>query len=463
MPRTFTCLIALLFLACQHPAARAPADQRANLILITVDTLRRDHVGIYGYSRPTTPHIDHFARSSLVFDDAIAVYSQTAPAHASLFTGMDPIVHGLLHNGAHLRPGVPTLASMLSAAGYQSAAFVSGFSLANSHTGLGRGFGLYDDNFDSSSGDSRDPAPERRAADTVQQALHWLERRAHPPFFLFVHLFDPHYPYDAPQPFLKRMQHEAEFYRFPVHADLSRLRSGGARSGELAEYGRRYDAEVAYADEQLDKLFAALEERHLFEHSFVVLLADHGETLDERPWVLDHGGRVTEEQIRIPLVVRPPGGAKGRVSGAVHQLDVFPTLLAAAGLTVPKNLPGRSLLRAPATQRLLISHAWSLPQRRPGTKASLAPGLITALRAWPWKLVQYPKNPSTGAAYTELYDLEHDPTEQRNLARERPKVTQLLKQELQKTRSAAAQHDMPPAEEPPASVREALRSLGYTW
>src|SRR5581483_11201511 len=302
------------------PAARA---DRPDVLLVTVDTLRADHVGAYGYARATSPHLDALARQGALFEVAYSPMGATGPAHATLFTSRQPIAHGVGRNGVPLPDDLPTLAGLLTAAGYRSAAFVSAFPVA-SRFGFGRGFEHYDDAFGPSGGTvswrrrwrrrGATGAFDRRGAETVDRALAWLGASARDrPRFLWVHLFDPHEPYDAPAPW-----------------DRAFARPDAATRERAID---AYDGEILYADAQLGRLIAAFDA--LAPGGLLVLAADHGEGLWDHG-VAHHGRTLFEEEVRVPLVVRWPGrvAAGARVPQPAHLIDVLPTIAGAAGVAI---------------------------------------------------------------------------------------------------------------------------------
>jgi arylsulfatase A-like enzyme len=460
-PRSLRCLaLAAALLAfgpgCGEPvrdaAARpspdpaASADPLPPVVLVTIDTLRADHVSAYGYPRPTTPNLDALAAAGARFEAAYAVSSTTLPSHATLFTSRDPGEHGVLKNGWPLPDDVPTLAEAFRAAGYETAAFVSSF-VVERRFGLARGFDHYDDEFggaDHSSpiqsweGHTLDAPYDRRGAETTARALAWLAARdASRPFFLWVHYFDPHSPYDPPEP------HRTRFL-------ASEPADARAHTVDL------YDGDVHYADHELGRLL-----RTLAPHApLTIVTSDHGEGLWDHG-VLEHGVFLYEEMVRVPLVVHWPGRiAPGtRIGGLAAHVDVVPTL---AGLL------GRTLLGEPRGRDLspqLLGRAEPDParavhlQRRhyePTRKGHLRiAGPKHAIRQGDWKLILSPAELGM-----ELFDLARDPGELHNLAGLHPQRTSRLHAELaawqarQGTRSAA------PAEVAP-EVRERLRALGY--
>ena len=429
-----------------------------HVVLVSIDTLRPDHLSIYDYERGTTPMLAEFDTEGVIFDEAIAAQTSTAPSHASMLTGLYPPAHGVRQNRSRLADGVPTLGEILGAAGYRTAGFVSGFTLNAAHTGLDRGFDLYDDLEER----------ERRAAATLRRVMVWLEEAAagSEPLFLFVHFYDPHYSYNAPEPFASQYLKPGTPHRREPVADLERLRAGDREPGELDEYIRRYDGEIAYADYAFAVLRKALRELRLWDDSIVIVVSDHGETLDERSWALDHGGRVTEEQIRIPLAIRLPGGRHGghRVAAAAHHVDLLPTLLDLLGHPVPEGLHGRSLRpliegREPdSPDRALLSYARALPERIPELPDLTRGGAQVALRAPPYKLVAHP---AKGGTLYRLFDLEADPGERNDLAAERPDLLASLTAQLKALQAKIGDTGTAPVSELPPEAEAKLRALGY--
>jgi arylsulfatase A-like enzyme len=363
-------------------------------------------------------------------------------------------VHGATNNGVLLPPGVTTLAEILRGAGFRTAGFVSGAAMAARTTGLERGFETYDDEF---------RGIRRDGAETTRRALEWL--RARTPgerAVLFVHLYDPHGPYLAVGPYA------ALFAGAPAGPALERipeyqrvLDPAGQLVTALGDYVRRYDAMIRYADDRLAELLAAVD----LERSVVVVLSDHGETLGERYHPLDHGGHVTDEQVRIPLVIHVPGAAPARIAAPVETVDLLPTLLELLGVAQPPDLDiaGRSLaplLRGDeprgARRELVFSTSRALSDRYADRGYALDPTRrIHAARSSRWKLVWYP---GTHGDYFELYDLAADPGETTNVADAHPRVRDALAEALRAWLGAPGAGGMPALD---PDLREKLRQLGY--
>jgi arylsulfatase A-like enzyme len=288
------------------------------------------------------------------------------------------------------------------------------------------------------------------------------------PFFLFFHLFDPHYPYDPPPEWGRRFLPEGQA-DFRTTLD----RAPGLESDwhlgpeEYAEVVARYDGEIAYADHHVGRLLDELDALGVLDGALVIVVSDHGETLLERSWIFDHGGRVYDEQVRVPLVFRLPWGRSGgvRVPGQVAHVDILPTVLDVLGIAPPGPLPGRSLLPymsgggRPEPARLAFSHAEPHPRRVPhlDTPPLSQQGLVTAVRTLDRKLIEYPIE---GGGYRlEFFDLAGDPGERHDLWAERPAEAERMKAVLQLKRSEEAPDAAPL--DLPEEVRRGLEALGY--
>jgi uncharacterized protein (TIGR02996 family) len=355
---------------------------RPNVLLITLDTTRADHIGAYGDRLARTPNIDRVASSGVVFERAITTAPLTLPAHVSLLTGLYPFAHGVRNNGNFtLGERVPTLATALHEAGYRTAAFVSAFVLDRRY-GLARGFDRYEDRVDL----------ERRGADTAALADAWLTETAADsrPFFVWLHLYDPHDPYDPPPPFRD------------AFAD------------------RPYDGEIAYDDEVIGRLLDRLRASALDRTTVVAIAGDHGESLGEHAEAT-HGLFVYEATIRVPLIIsgggRVPAGR--RVPALVRGIDLAPTLLDAAHVAPMRGVQGESLLpliegRAKGTQEAYSETYF------PQLYMNWAP--LRSIRDERWTFIDAPS--------PELYDLANDSRELANLAPSEPARANALKRAL---------------------------------
>jgi len=416
--------LAVLPLSC----SRTPKAPPSSVILITVDTLRADRLGCYGNTQVETPAMDALARDGVRFTRAVAQVPLTAPSHAAILTGTYPPWNGLRDWSDHgIHPDVRTLAEIFKSRGYTTAAFVSAFVL-DSMWGLNRGFDLYDDWFKTEDYQTiRRSGLERRGEETVGRSLAWLQSSPARPFFLWLHLYDPHAPYRPPEPFRTR-------YR-----------------------GRFYDGEVAYTDEQLGRFFDFLKGQNLYASSLIVLTSDHGEGLGEHQ-EQDHGFFVYNTTVLVPLMIKFPAGytpARRVVPQVVNTVDIAPTLIRLSGFpdTDTRTFQGQSLLS------LVERGAGGSP--RYGYSESLYPRnflgthTLFGLQTERYHYVRAPRE--------ELYDLEQDPGERRNIANGNPATTQSLRQTLQEVRARFRRPAEVIGQTPglDAESVEKLRSLGY--
>jgi arylsulfatase A-like enzyme/Flp pilus assembly protein TadD len=398
------------------PAGKAGADL-PDLLLVTIDTLRADRLGCYG-SDVQTPVIDGLAAGGVRFEASVAHVPLTLPSHASILTGQTPLRHGVRDNaGFVLSPGTPTLAGWLGAAGYQPAAFVSAFPV-HSRFGLAQGFTTYDDRFPRGDDPARPAHVERRGDATIAAAVSWLRDRGAggSPLFVWVHLFDPHAPYEPPEPFASRFR------------------------------DRAYEGEVAFADSQVGLLLEGWRQAR-GRDPVVVVTSDHGEGLGEHGEPT-HGLFIYDSTIRVPLVIAGPGIPAGRVPKSLARgIDIAPTLLDLAGVRAPGSVEGRSLrpLWEGRSGREEPAYVESLFGR---LGFGWAP--LHGLRERDLMFIDAPR--------PEIYDLRADPGQARNLAADRVEDLARMKRAVQAALAKA------PEAKPvaiPRAAREQLRSLGY--
>ncbi len=410
-----------LFAVACGGRARWNADIAPDILLVTIDTLRADRLGSYGYRAAQTPTLDAIAARGRRFERAWTVTPLTLPAHASLMTGLFPPKHGVRDNGGFYLAGeFDTLAERLRAAGYRTGAFVGSFVL-DARWGLDQGFETYADDFDLSGGGQAGMDDiQHRAADVVDRALGWW--RALPSnrgsTFTWVHFYDPHTPYDAPDPFASR---------FP------RTTSGA------------YDAEIAYTDAQVGRLIEELRRTGRDGRTVVTILADHGEALGDHG-EQTHGFFIYESTVRIPLIIAGPGVEPTVVTDPVRIIDVMPTLLYVAQTSIDPQ-GGRDLL-SPASPRdeVPVFSETLYPRYHYGWSD------LAALSDGRFKFIAAPR--------PELYDLQHDPHETRNLFEAQPQASAAMAAALTRLRSEtsttlAAQRPVD------ADVEQRLQSLGY--
>jgi arylsulfatase A-like enzyme/Flp pilus assembly protein TadD len=388
-----------------------------SVLLVTVDTLRADALGAYGNRAAATPWIDRLVASGVRFDLAHAHNVTTLPSHANILSGRYPFDHGVRDNMSFRFPaGMETIATLLAARGYRTGAFVSAFPVA-SRFGLRRGFEVYDDSFVGTLPRPAFRLEERPGTETVALARRWLDAQQGRPFFCWVHLYEPHFPYEPPEPFASRFRDDP------------------------------YHGEVAAADAALGPLLEPILAAGKAGRTLVVLTGDHGESLGEHGEAT-HGILAYEATLRIPLVLYQPRLFRPRVvTGLVRHVDLLPTILDALALPIPEGLPGTSLLPV-AT----------------GASSSPATSYFEALagqldRGWaPLYGVLQDRTKYVDLPIRELYDLASDPAEARNVAATRTGELEAMRSRLVPLREA--DRGTAPERES-AEVLERLRSLGY--
>ncbi|PYQ49939.1 MAG: hypothetical protein DMF78_16965 [Acidobacteria bacterium] len=388
-----------------------------DVLLITIDTLRADALGCYGNAEVETPWIDRLARGGVRFAQAHAQNVVTLPSHANILSGRYPLDHGVRDNSGFRFPaGTETLATILKRDGYRTGAFVSAFPL-DSRFGLDRGFDVYDDRLGDPEARTTFLMQERSGARTVEAAQRWRSAQGGAKTFTWIHLYEPHFPYTPPEPFASR------YARSPYHG------------------------EVAYADSLLGPVLAPIVEAGEAGRTLVVVTGDHGESLGEHG-EKTHGIFAYEATLRIPLVVYAPRLLAARVvSDRVRHIDILPTVLDALGLPLPVGLPGRSLLPLAAGLSAAPTPSY-FESLSSAVNRGWAP--LTGLARESYKMIDLP--------IPELYDLDADPHETRNLAASQPRLLEDIRAQL--ARARAADRGAARSGED-AETRERLRSLGY--
>lgn len=337
----FTLLLALPVTGC---GGRPP-----NVVLIMVDTLRADHVSAFGAAGPGTVHIDSLARRGFIFTSVHTAAPTTLASTSSLMTSLYPRMHGALRNDYVLDSSMLTLAEVLAAKGYTTAGFAGSYSL-HSSSGIAQGFSLYDENFTGQHGSFE---PQRRAGEVTDAVAAWLESRPKEPFFLFVHYWDPHVPYDPPGTRDKPRGQAAGGAGITGSMDdvgtlKAYLRGGGEVDERCQRMHELYADEVAYTDREIGRLADILGERGRLDRSLLVFTSDHGETFWEHREMgehFDHGYMVYETTAHIPLFFRWPGRISAGISGVLaSNIDIAPTTVDLLGLEIPAEFGGRSLL-----------------------------------------------------------------------------------------------------------------------
>ena len=401
---------------------------KPNVVLITLDTTRADHLACYGYAEVKTPHLDSLARRGVLFEQAATTSPLTLPAHCSILTGMYPTYHGVRINGnTALNEEQTTVAEVLAAQGYRCGAFIGAFVL-DGRWGLKQGFQEYDDQFDLKKYKHLDlGAVQRPGNEVMDAALDWLEENKESPFFAWIHLYDPHTPYEPPEPY-------------------------------LSEYGPRglvglYDGEIAFMDQQIGRCLRWLENNGLDKSTVLVLVGDHGEGLGSHGEGT-HGYFIYDYAIHVPLIIVTPfESLQGvRVASQTRVVDIFPTLMEILGTAFPAEAHGRSLLPLmfrPEKREESCAYAESMS---PNLQFGWSP--LLSLRTTRYKYIDAPR--------AELYDLSLDAGEQTNLSRQNPATIKEMKDILDRLvdetgRDAPA----PQAANLDKETMERLSALGY--
>ena len=392
-----------------------------NALLITVDTLRADRLECYGYRKIKTPVMNRLAEEGVLFQQAISQVPLTLPSHCSILTGLSPRATGVRDQaGFFLANERTTLAELFKASGYETAAFV-GASVLNSAGGLAQGFDVYSD-LTHVAGKTTEGETERRGDAVITEALHWMVASGRKPFFVWIHLFDPHTPYLPPEPF------KSQYSAAP------------------------YDGEVAYVDSLLGNLFSTLTERKLEQRTTVLLTSDHGEGLGEHGEQA-HGYFLYDATLRVPLILKDPSfPLRNRiVMDQVRSIDIAPTLIELFGLSKPDQIEGQSLVSlarggTESSPRAAFSETYF-----PYYHFEWSP--LHSIRTLNFKYIQAPK--------PELFDLSHDPTESENVLKAKAEVASSLAEQLKResANSLASPTETPGAVS--ATTGAQLRSLGY--
>jgi arylsulfatase A-like enzyme/Flp pilus assembly protein TadD len=433
--RRLLCVLGLVTSAAGGTARSAAVPP--SIVLITLDTVRADRMGFLGSQRGLTPNLDALARQGVIFTRAYSQVPLTTASHATILTGTYPQFHKVNDFGVPLASDLPYAPDILHARGYHTAAFVGSLILdpaAKSAPGFERGFDTFDAGFHRRRpGENRYQAIERRGGEVVAHALAWLDKHPRGPFFLWVHLYDAHDPYDPPEPFKSRYA------------------------------AAPYDGEIAYADSAVGKLLSQLRVRGLYDGALIAVMADHGEGLGEHGEDT-HGVFLYDETIHVPLLFKMPHerSAGRRIDSRVGLVDVLPTILQVVGSPAPKDVQGESLLSminpagagAPG-----VGMAAQASADRPAYAESDYPrrafgwSSLRALRTGKYLFIEAPQK--------ELYDQSADPQAQRNLVSSSAAVTGTLAGQLEAFRKKTGSSREAPKTSMDPDLQEKLSALGY--
>jgi arylsulfatase A-like enzyme len=455
-----------------------PASRRPNVILITLDTTRADHLGCYGHNVPTSPFLDSLARNGFRFENAYTNSTWTLPAHASLFTGLMPRVHGAGYGNFVLSDKVRTLAEILTEKGYATAAFTGGPFLASGFN-LDQGFAYYNEHVDSHSklqqlvlfrllakplgGRSLWGSDGQRKAEEINAEvfpyLYWLRDRR--PFFLFINYFDPHEPYDPPQKVRQllniRTHITGHIRNYPLNKQngLACHKDGTPLTPEEFQGLKTlYDGEIRYLDDRLSELWQQFRKCRLLDNTMVIILSDHGETIGEHGF-LDHGHNLYQEQVRIPLIIQLPNRKPATVKENAQIIDLFPTVLEYAGIGDPGKIQGHSLMP------LLNGTAAASGPVHAELDIDPHPRFKAFRRAQEMILHDTDKYIASSDRDNMLFDLQSDPSESTNILSTRPEQATALREALELYFRGLAKIEGGPGRTIDNETREKLKALGY--
>lgn len=422
-PRTFAifALSAVLVLAaaCLLDGCRRTGKKVRHVVLISIDTCRADYLGCYGFGRPTTPNIDAMAAEGVLFRNAVAAAPLTLPSHSTMLTGTIPPYHGVHDNsGYRLDESNTTLAEILKEDGYATGGIVAIFIL-DSDRGIAQGFDYYNDDYEEPN--RVDLARGRIAEESSTLACEWLSAHKDEPFFLFLHYYDPHTPYEPPEPFAGRFADDL------------------------------YAGEICYTDFQLGRVFDKLKELGIYDSTLIILTGDHGEMLGEHGETT-HGYFIYESAIKVPLIVKRPYSTKHLdVSDTVGLIDIVPTVCSMAGVEAPSPVHGEDLSaywskRSKKATRYLYTE--SMVPMKSGAASLL--GVVSG----DFKYIQTTR--------PELYDTAEDPNETQNLIYDEPKLAHLLKEHLKLILTEQVREDTTTSQvKVSGEFMQQLESLGY--
>lgn len=408
------------FIFASVEAKALPDEERnLNILLITLDTTRADRLGYSGYPRARTPNLDYLAREGACFYNAYSPVPLTLPSHCSIMTGTYPLFHQVRNNGFYyLSPESITLAEIMKENGFTTAAFVSSFTV-DSRFGLDQGFDFYEDKFHEDE-ILKNFRSERRADQTFGCFLTWLDKNHRLPFFVWLHFYDPHLPYNPPSPFKEKFQKNP------------------------------YDGEIAFVDFIIGKLIDSLKNKNLFENTLIVIAGDHGEALGERREI-DHGLFLYDNSLKVPLIFFCPRILPSKkIYSRVRLIDIMPTLLDLMGITSPKQIQGISLKPYILGQKKEDLDCY-IETVYPFENFGWAP--LEGFIHNQWKLIVAPKR--------ELYDIKQDPEESKNVIAEKKEIFAQLNIKLDEYKAKISARAEARPKIPSFKEAEKLRSLGY--
>ncbi|MGH9616544.1 MAG: sulfatase-like hydrolase/transferase [Acidobacteriaceae bacterium] len=424
--RAFVCAICALVLTALVSCKSRPSQPTAarslkpiNVVLITLDTVRADHLHCYGDAKIKTPNIDALAASGVLFEKAVAQTPLTQPSHASMFTGENPNVHNVRDTGGFaLQPSSVTMATILRRHGWDTAAFISA-SVLKKMFGFNQGFTTYDDQLLHS--DSNNPVSTRAANVTADRAIQWVNQESRQPFFMWVHLYDAHFPYNPPAQFRKEYPHDP------------------------------YDAEIAFEDQQLGRILDSVRKKSPPDKTLIVLLSDHGEGLGDHG-EYDHGIFLYDSTVRIAWIMAGPRVPAGlRVQQQAREIDLLPTVLDLMGGKASGAVQGTSMVPAFSGKPVATDYSY---EETLYPKINMGWSELRGIHTAHWMYIRAPR--------PELYDLDNDPAEMNNIIDSHPKEYRELDAQLKKaSRLGSSDTETVAFKQMDQQTMDQLKSLGY--
>ena len=399
---------------------KAGGTEIQRVVLISIDTCRADHLSCYGFSKKTTPHLDRMAEEGVLFENVVTPAPITLPAHVSLLTGMTPPSHGIHDNLNYYLPEEKlTLTEILKANGFRTGAVVSAFVL-DAKFGLHQGFDSFQDDFVNAYHTAS--GSERRGDETTEFAIQWLRQHKDEKFFLFVHYYDPHLPYDPPEPYATQFANDP------------------------------YSGEIAFTDHCIGRVVETLKELGMYDSTLLIIVGDHGEMLGEHG-EKEHLFFIYEAALKVPLLVKMPGGSREpvRVEQTVGLIDVVPTVCSLLNIDIPDPIQGMSLEPILSGKKLAAKPRYYYIESMMPTYLGANP--LLGVRTSQWKYIQTTR--------PELYHLETDRREQVNLVKKEPKRTRICKGALGKILKEQLTDPAGSRRAPDRETLEKLASLGY--
>ena len=444
MRRVIKPLLVFLAVGLTFSCTATREEQRPNIILISIDALRADHLSIYGYPYQTSPHIDEFAKKSTVFESAYSLIPKTSASFASLMTGLHPFSHRTQPNQDSLNEKFITLAEALKLRDYSTAAIVDNSNLSPKYK-FNQGFDRYITVWEDR---------EKREESTpyiTQKVLEFLSDPPGKPFFLWAHYIEPHFPYVPPSRFIEDRPEGRVLGVIPQAIIVSNSSSAVDLQSKEGYYLALYDGAIKYVDSEFRKIISLVTEKGCERNSIIILTADHGEELGEHNLFYDHGPLAFNSSLRVPLIVFLPGEKGRRIKYPVSLMDIYPTILEKAGLVPPYPIQGKNLFIEKGREDLYL----------------LAPPGSRALISSPYHLINVlpPFVDELGLENYYLFDIYKDPQENNNLAKSKSQTLRILQQRLLEffANPTYSKRDAEKKSEEPLSKKELerLRALGY--